>query len=406
MNESETRTEYILTALRKSGWGSVSGSRIREEYPISIGRLIGQGKRTKPKKADYLLQYKNLNLAIIEAKSIDKYYTEGVGQAKEYAGKLNIRFTYSTNGKNIYQIDMHKGIENDVDKFPTPDELWQMTFEESEKQNDDIEESEKQNDDINEWKNKLFSVPFNNNGGLWQPRYYQELAVNNAVEAISNNQNRILLTLATGTGKTAIATQIVWKLFNTKWNINKDGLRTPRILFLADRNILANQAFNAFSFFEDDALVRISPDEIKKRGKVPKNGSIFFTIFQTFMSGPDNSPYFGDYPKDFFDLIIIDECHRGGVNDESTWRQILEYFSPAYQIGLTATPKRENNNDTYKYFGNPVYIYSLKEGINDGYLTPFKVKEIKTTIDEYIYTSDDTVTAGIIDKDSYRRNNR
>ena len=148
-----------------------------------------------------------------------------------------------------------------------------------------------------------------------------------------------------------------------------------------------------FSAFPEDALVRIKPDDIRKKGKVPKNGSIFFTIFQTFMSGPSEgrkpSPYFGEYPPDFFDFIVIDECHRGGANDESNWRGILEYFSPAVQLGLTATPKRNDNVDTYAYFGDPVYIYSLKEGINDGFLTPFKVKQISTTLDEYVYTPDD-----------------
>ncbi|VVM25427.1 Type I restriction-modification system, restriction subunit R (EC [uncultured Gammaproteobacteria bacterium] len=163
--------------------------------------------------------------------------------------------------------------------------------------------------------------------------------------------------------------------------MNRDGKRRPRILFLADRNILADQAFNSFSAFPEDAMVRIKPKEVKKTGKVPTNGSIFFTIFQSFMSGKDEAdnpkPYFGEYPTDYFDFIIIDECHRGGANDEGNWRGILEYFSPAVQLGLTATPKRKDNVDTYAYFGEPVYLYSLKEGINDGFLTPFKVKRIR-----------------------------
>src|SRR5690606_11747734 len=205
-----------------------------------------------------------------------------------------------------------------------------------------------------------------------------------------------------------IAFQIAWKLCQTRWNLSATGpepgyiSRRPRILFLADRNILANQAFNSFSAFPDDALVRISPKEISKRGKMPTNGSIFFTIFQTFMSGIDDdgnsAPNFGEYPPDYFDFIIIDECHRGGANDEGNWRGILEYFSPAVQLGLTATPKRKDNTDTYKYFGEPVYIYSLKEGINDGFLTPFKVKRVKTTLDDYIYTSDDEIIEGEIEE--------
>ena len=372
-------------------------------------------------------------------------------------------------------------------------------------------------------------------------RYYQEIAVNNTMAAIAEDKQRILLTMATGTGKTFIAFQIAWKLFQTRWNLKRDGSRRPRILFFADRNILADQAFNAFSAFPEDALVRINPKEIGKKGGVPTNGSIFFTIFQTFMSGgstgspttqksgstsspttsspvlsevshtkkangymyilecADNSfytgstndlkrrleqhqngegsehtkkylpvklvyyetfnrideafnrekqvqgwnrakkialingqanllrqlslnridveqqamrlsngvertcpepveGYFGEYPADYFDFIIIDECHRGGANDEGNWRGIMEYFSPAVQLGLTATPKRKDNADTYRYFGEPVYIYSLKEGINDGFLTPFKVKRIKTTLDDYIYTSDDQIIEGEIEE--------
>ncbi len=388
MNETETRAELIDPVLRAAGWGVVEGSRIRMEFPINKGRLIGHGQRSKPDKADYVLQYKNRNLAVIEAKARDKYYTEGVGQAKDYAGKLQVRFTYSTNGLQIYRIDMEAGQEGDVTSYPTPDELWEMTF----------GEQNKLQPLSAVWRDKLLSVPFEDRGGTWQPRYYQENAITKVLEAVANDQQRILLTLATGTGKTAIAFQIAWKLFQAKWNINKDGQRSPRILFLADRNILADQAFNAFSVFEEDALVRINPSDIKKKGRVPKNGSVFFTIFQTFMSGPNDTPYFGEYPNDFFDFIIIDECHRGGANDESSWRAIMEYFKPAVQLGLTATPKRTINADTYNYFGEPVYVYSLKEGINDGFLTPFKVKQIDTTIDEYLFTSDDTVLEGEIEE--------
>jgi len=381
VNEQETRTNLILPKIQKAGWGKIQDSRIREEFPIAQGRLIGNGCRDKPLKADYVLQYKNRNLAIIEAKDHQKYYTEGVAQAKSYAEKLQIRFAYSTNGLKIYAIDRQTGKEGDISGFPSPDELWQMTFAEK-----------------NEWRDKLLSIPFEDRGGTWQPRYYQENAITKVLESIADKKHRILLTLATGTGKTAIAFQIAWKLFNSRWNLNRDGQRIPRILFLADRNILADQAFNAFNAFEEDALVRISPDEIRKKKRVPKNGSVFFTIFQTFMSGPNGEPYFGEYPKNFFDIIIIDECHRGGANDESTWRAILDYFSPAVQLGLTATPKRDINGDTYAYFGEPVYVYSLKAGINEGFLTPFRVKEIKTTIDDYVYTSDDEIIEGEIEE--------
>jgi type I restriction enzyme R subunit len=279
---------------------------------------------------------------------------------------------------------MKTGEERLVNSFPTPDELWNKVFENQ-----------------NEWRDKFNSIPFEDIGGTHIPRFYQEIAVNKALSAIANGKQRILLTLATGTGKTFIAFQIAWKLFQTRWNLRHDGSRRPRILFLVDRNILADQAFNAFNAFPEDALVRIIPNEIRKKGRVPTNGSIFFTIFQTFMSGKDENrnsvPYFGEYPDDYFDFIIIDECHRGGANNESNWRGIMEYFSPAVQLGLTATPKRKNNIDTYEYFGEPVYIYSLKEGINDGFLTPFKVKRIQTTIDEYIYTSDDSIIEGEVE---------
>ena len=333
--------------------------------------------------ADYILVYKGIKLAVVEAKSDELEVGEGVAQAKLYGNKLKLETTYSTNGREIYYMCLKTGEEKLVVDYLTPDELWDKTFA--------IQ---------NEWREKFAAIPFEDKSGSWQLRYYQEIAVKNTLEAVAKNKERILLTLATGTGKTAIAFQIAWKLFQTRWNLSRDGSRRPRILFLADRNILADQAFNSFSVFPEDALVRISPKEISKKGGVPTNGSIFFTIFQTFMSGTDaagnSAPYFGAYPEDYFDFIIIDECHRGGANDESNWRGILEYFSPAVQLGLTATPKRNDNVDTYKYFGEPVYNYSLKEGINDGFLTPFKVKRFKTTLDDYIYTSDDQIIEGEI----------
>jgi len=389
MNEAQTEFEYIDPALREAGWGVIEGSRVFKQFPITNKEKPGV-RNYSQLRADYVLIYKNRNLAVIEAKKRDLYYTEGLGQAKDYADRLNIRYTYATNGLQIYGVDMDEAIEGDVSKYPSPDELWEMTFP-TPKEDYKVE--------IADWKERLFSIPFEDRGGTWQLRYYQNNAITKVLEAIADKKDRILLTLATGTGKTAIAFQIAWKLFHAKWNLRRDGQRSPRILFLADRNILADQAFNSFNAFEEDALVRIAPDEIRKRGKVPKNGNIFFTIFQTFMSGPNETPNFGEYPKDFFDFIVIDECHRGGANDESTWRAIMEYFSPAVQLGLTATPRRDVNRDTYKYFGDPVYIYSLKEGINDGFLTPFKVKEISTTIDEYEYTGDDDVETGEIEVD-------
>lgn len=512
MNEAETRAELIDPKLKACGWGVIEGSKVLREYRITQGKIQSGGGRGRKMIADYILVYKGIKLAVIEAKSDELEVGEGVMQAKQYAEKLQLETTYSSNGKAIYQICMKTGEEGLVTDFLSPEELWNKTYPK-------IADT----GPVEVWREKFANVPFEDKSGTWQLRYYQEIAVQRALEVIASGKDKLLLTLATGTGKTAIAFQIAWKLFQTRWNLSSTSSdyvpRRPRILFLADRNILANQAFNSFSAFPEDALVRIKPSEIKKKGSVPTNGSIFFTIFQTFMSGGSTSsptafeddevgfpeieikdesygymyilqcadgsfytgstkeltlrlqqhksgeganftannlpvklvyyesfnrideafarekqiqkwsrakkialikgdfeklkqlsknktvpepvegtPYFGEYPKDYFDFIIIDECHRGGANDESNWRGILEYFSPAVQLGLTATPKRDDNVDTYKYFGEPVYIYSLKEGINDGFLTPFKVKRIKTTLDDYRYTSDDTIVEGEIEE--------
>jgi type I restriction enzyme R subunit len=390
MNEAETRAEHIDPALKASGWGVVEGSRVLREHGITAGRLQGAGQRARAEIADYVLVYRNIKLAVVEAKAWDKPCAEGVAQAKSYAAKLAVRFAFATNGQSTYRIDMAACHECDVTAFPSPDGLWAETFAVA-----------------NAWRDRFAAVPFEDKGGTWQGRYYQDIAIQRVLDVLGEGRDRVLLTLATGTGKTFIAFQLAWKLYQARWNLTdwrktdsapQDlGTRRPRILFLADRNILADQAYNAFSAFPDDALVRIAPDEIKRKGRVPKNGSIFFTIFQTFMSGPGDTPYFGDYPPDFFDLIIIDECHRGGANDESSWRDILSHFSSAVQLGLTATPKRTLNADTYAYFGDPVFTYSLKDGINDGFLTPFRVKQIATTLDDYVYTADDEVVMGQVE---------
>lgn len=383
MNEAETRAELVDPALRDAGWGVVESSRVRREQ-FTNGRLQGAGRRAKPEIADYVLVYRGQKLAVIEAKKRDATVSEGLGQAKAYATKLLTRFAYSTNGRGIYRADMQTGAEGDIGGWPTPDELWNAVFAEQ-----------------NDWRDRFGRVPYREKPDH-TVRYYQHNAITRVLEAIAAGRDRILLTLATGTGKTTIAFQLAWKLFESSWNLSREPTRRPRILFLADRNILANQAFNEFSDFPEDARARIKPEEIRKKGRVPKNASIFFTIFQTFMSGKDAdgnpAPYFGEYPPDFFDFIIVDECHRGGANDESEWRGILEYFAPAFQLGLTATPKRSENGDTYAYFGDPVYTYSLKDGINDGFLTPFKVRTIATTLDEYVYTADDVQVEGMAEE--------
>jgi type I restriction enzyme R subunit len=391
MNEAETIAELIDPKVKEAGWGKVEGSVVRREFKITNGEIKPGGIRAGILKADYVLVYKNRKLAVIEAKKEDLPVSEGISQAKDYAQKLKIPTTYSSNGHKIYEINYSKNekgeikinkdgemiitSETEVDKFPSPEELWAKTFK-----------------DKNEWSSKFDDVDFKTFKGFREPRYYQEIAINNTLDAIANKRNRILLTLATGTGKTVIAFHIAWKLFHARWNMQRDSKRVPRILFLADRNILANQAFNSFSAFDENALVRITPKDVKDKGHVPTNGSVFFTIFQSFMSGPENKPYFGQYPADFFDLVIIDECHRGGANDESNWRDILNYFKTATQIGLTATPKRKINADTYNYFKEPIYTYSLNSGITDGFLTPFRVKII--TMGDYVYTSEDEVLSG------------
>ena len=384
--EADTRANRIDPVLNEAGWGRVEGSQVQREL-ICPGRILAGGQRGTALSADYVLSYRGRKLAVIEAKKAGLGHTTGVGQAKDYAGRLQARFAYATNGIGWYGIDMHTGIEGDIAlPFPTPEQLWQRCF-----------------PDGNDWRDRFGAVPFETGGGKWQPRYYQHNAITAVLDAIAKDRDRILLTLATGTGKTSIAFQIAWKLFQARWNLSRNPVRRPRILFLADRNILADQAYNAFSAFPPDALCRIRPEEIRRKGGIPRNASVFFTIFQTFMTndGESEDPQFTfeGYEPDFFDFIVIDECHRGGARDESTWRGILEYFKPAVQLGLTATPKRDVNADTYAYFGEPVYTYALKEGIGDGFLTPFKVRQMASTLDEYKFSEGDEVVAGEIDRD-------
>lgn len=379
MNESDTRRKKIDPKLKEALWEVTPDSAIYTEqsaYEIAPGR-IGHTERN-PKKIDYLLVYKGIKIAIVEAKKDELDVSEGVPQAKEYAERMNIRFTYSCNGDKIWAIDMQTGKEGFIDAFPTPQELWERLYPEN-----------------NPLRDKLNAVPFNRDGGK-SPRYYQEIAVNNVMDAISRKQDRILLTLATGTGKTYIAFQICWKIFKAKWNVDGTN-RLPRILFLADRNILSNQALNDFGQFDENAMCRITPESIAKAKGVPKGPSIYFSIFQTMMTTLNGKFVYENYPEEFFDFVIIDECHRGAANDESRWRDILEYFQRAYHLGLTATPKKKENANTYEYFGKPVYVYSLKQGIEDGFLTPYRVRISSSNIDTYVYESDDDVESGEVD---------
>lgn len=382
MNEATTRRELINPMLKASKWGrnETTGSEIIDEYQFTDGRLIGSGQRGKQKKADYVLAYKNQKLAIVEAKAEDKEITDGLEQVKDYAEVLKIRYVYSTNGHDIYFFDMKTGRGEFVDSYHTPDDLFVMTF-----------------DDVSHKQYEALVEPYQII--KHRPRYYQENAINSAVRAISGGTDRVLLTLATGTGKTTIAFQIAWKLFQSRWNKRGDE-RRPRILFIADRNILIEQAMGDFEPLESE-IVRVNGDAIRKKGSIPTNGNVFFSIYQAIAGAPrdqPDKPYFMDYPTDFFDLVIIDECHRGGAGNESSWREVLNHFSGATHLGLTATPKRDDNVDTYEYFGEPLYTYSLKQGIEDGFLTPFKVKRITTTMDRYIFNPSDYVESGEVDE--------
>lgn len=386
--EADTRAARIDPALVLAGWegaDKTEGARISREEMLWPGRIMSGGQTNAPKPCDYVLRMNGHVMAVMEAKKASLPHTEGRGQAYDYATRIGARFAYCTNGLRYHEIDMHTAVEREVDAVPPPQDLWDRCYPTG-----------------NAWRDRFGQVPFETDGGKWQPRYYQAKAVNAVLEAMAKGDRRILLTLATGTGKTSIAFQIAWKLFQSRWSLMGEPTRRPRILFLADRNILADQAYNSFSAFESDALSRINPKEISKKGKMPRNASVFFTIFQTFMTenkSGDMQFNFSAYEPDFFDFIIIDECHRGGAKDESTWRGILEYFEPAVQLGLTATPKRKGNSDTYGYFGEPVYTYALRDGINDGFLTPFKVRQMASTIDTYMYDPNDEVVGGEIDPD-------
>ena len=379
ISESDTRANFIDPKLVDSQWEAIH---IVREYYFTDGRKLLGNKRGKRLFLDYLLKYNNTNLAIIEAKKLGDHPTKGLQQALEYAEKLKINFVYATNGKQIYEFDRSTGKGDYVDNFPTPQELYNRLFGAK-----------------NDLKEQLHNIPFLLTGNFG-PRYYQEIAVNKTMESIADGKNRILLTLATGTGKTFISFQIVHKLLQAKWNIEGEN-RRPRILFLADRNVLADQAINTFNPYEKD-VIKIDGEEVKKRnGVVPTNAFIFFAIYQAIAERENIGGFYKEYPSDFFDLIVIDECHRGSANEEGSWRAILDHFSPAVHLGLTATPKRDDNVNTYKYFGKPVYEYSLKDGIQDGFLTPYKVKRITTNIDEYIHTNDSKIIQGEVTKDRY-----
>lgn len=349
-NEADTCRIYITPALSKSGWGEPVW-RISEQHYFTDGQIFIVGdthKRQKAKKADYLLRYEeSFPIAVVEAKAEDLEPGAGLQQAKDYAQIMGLHFAYSTNGHGIEEWDFTSNTQRTLEVFPTPEELWQRLCAYK------VLDSTRQ-------ENPLL-VPYSQKDGKY-PRYYQEVAINRIIESIMNGQDKILINLATGTGKTLIAFQTAWKLWNAKWNIKKED-RHPRILFLADRNVLRDQAYNTFEPFEKER-------DIIAEGQAPMNRTIYFGIYQSIYSEVNGRRVFQKYPRDFFDFIVIDECHRSGFG---TWNAILKHFESSVQLGMTATPKRTENIDTYKYFGDPVFTYSLGQGIDDGFLATYKV---------------------------------
>ncbi|EBD1887393.1 DEAD/DEAH box helicase [Campylobacter jejuni] len=388
-SEDDTRVKFIDAKLYDSSWNEEN---IKRNYYFTDGRKLLGGKRAQRKFADYLLRYEGNNLAIIEAKKFSKDPLDGLSQGIEYAKILNVPFVYSSNGEKIYEYDIRSHSGKYIDKFPSPKELFDRIF-----------------GNLKEWQYRLLTQK-----SMYIPqkelRYYQKIAIDKVIEAIINNKNRILLTLATGTGKTTIAFNLCYRLLEARWNKeNKD--QKPKILFLCDRINLRKQALGEFNPIESDCKA-ISAEEIRKNGgKIITSANVFFGIYQSLAANSkeqentqeeQESKFYLQYPKDFFDLIIIDECHRGGANEEGSWAGVLEHFSSATHLGLTATPKQSDNVDTYRYFGESIYEYSLKEGVEDGFLTPYKVKRITTTLSEgYVYNPDDLIE-GELEKGFYK----
>ena len=362
MNEADTCREYVVPGLVEAGWDNAPHS-IAEQRIFTDGRVFvvrGKPKRGKQKKADYLLRHtRDFPIAVVEAKADYKQPGDGLAQAKDYAQTLDLKFAYSTNGIGIVEFDFLTGKETELSQFPSPQELWQR-----------LAQSRKLTDRQQEQLLEGFNLQ---SGRI--PRYYQEVAINRVVEAVIAGKSRILVTMATGTGKTLVAFQICWKLWSAKWNRNGEPNRRPRILYLADRNILVDdpkdKTFPPFG----DARHKI------ENGEVVKSREMYFAIYQSIAEDERRPGLYKEYPPDFFDLIIIDECHRGSARTDSSWREILEYFKPAVQFGMTATPLREDSRDSYEYFGNPIYTYSLRQGIEDGFLSPYRVHRIVTSAD-------------------------
>lgn len=355
LSETDIRTKYITPAIVGAGWDVYS--QVREEYPITKGRIIARGKtckREKPLQADYVLFYKpNKPIAIIEAKDNNHSMGDGMQQALNYANMMDVPFAFSSNGDgfifhNKYITEGDVEVKLSLDEFPSPEVLWQMYHEHNQ---------------INTAQDKIINEPYYSDNPDKQPRYYQMNAINKTVEAIASDEKRILLVMATGTGKTYTAFQIIWRLW-------KAGIK-KRILFLADRTALIAQTFtNDFAPFKDK-MTWVTKQNFDTAHE------IYLALYQG-LTGEDEDAksLFEQFSPGFFDLIVVDECHRGSAKADSQWREVLEYFTSATQIGLTATPKETNTVSNTDYFGEPIYTYSLKQGIDDGFLAPYRVIRI------------------------------
>ena len=392
INEAQTRLNFIDPALRDAGWAESPFAMAVEQKvnEIAPGRVESDGLSHKPLRADYVLMHGARRIAVVEAKRSGEGLDAGEAQARHYAEALGCRFAFSTNGRDIRFFDLAMGTAHDVGGmvFPTPAELLLL-----------LESS----DDANALVQATRDIPWARPGGR-EIRYYQERAVENAIRALGDGQKNILVTLATGTGKTMIAFQLVWKLVQAKWRRGSLGIRKPRVLFLADRNILADQAMETFDAFTKGECFRLEAG----CDAPPLDRTVYFTLYQTMLgeteetkeTGQSSTDIIYDPPKvrytrfarDFFDLVIVDECHRGGANDESAWRAVLDYFKSASHFGLTATPKCDDNGSTYEYFGKPVYEYSLAQGIADGFLSPYRVKRCFSTLEKYRYIHGDILS--------------
>jgi len=361
-NEADTCRKWVTPRLQAAGWDNDPHS-IAEQRSITDGRVIPVGKgfiRKPPKRVDYLLRYtRDLPLAVVEAKASYKSAQDAVQQARDYADTLGLKFAYATNGAEIIEIDYFKGTETPVTAFPDPIALWARYQAGAGIQG--------------EAQTFQLLTPYNQVGGK-PPRYYQQIAIQRTIEQILAGRKRLLLTMATGTGKTVVAFQICWKLWSSRWNRTGE-YRKPRILFLADRNILVDDPKDKTFAPFGDARHKI------ESGEPVRSREMYFSIYQALAEDERREGLFRDYPPDFFDLVIVDECHRGSSRNNSSWRTILDHFKPAFQLGMTATPLREDNRDTYEYFGNPIYQYSLRQGIEDGFLAPYRVHRVITSWD-------------------------